>query len=373
MFPTRRPANLISTTLEYLGTPGLKPDRTWILAPGQEIHLGFSKDVVESTTGTFELVGQFTATSLAFGLLSKIVSDTIDLDTSWWDYALIAACVTSTRVQEWDSPEDVATAFLHLARCAVEQPETILAVLRKVVAPEVWQAMSPKLFRFANATKKALGRYLVIAEGAYVLHDLTTTLSATRADRSVTLVKKTPATQIVTVVGVTKDGAPAPGMRVEDVGSSVSDCGDSNAGAVDGIVDCSPSAAGADICWRTADPTELLCGTSPWDKVLLRVTVFDSVPATRGNPDAAPWGLDLANGLRCRIRNDGSWGGRADGYVGAYYCDDSTNVVLANTDPLPDRSNPTWTVTVGPLGAPDETFPPPDVVAVVTAYFPGNP
>ena len=66
-------------------------------------------------------------------------------------------------------------------------------------------------------------------------------------------------------------------------------------------------------------------------------------------------------------------GGRADGYVGTYYCDGETDFVLARTEPVPDRSKPTWTVTVGPLGESDEEFLEPDVVAVVAVYFLGSP
>jgi hypothetical protein len=90
-----------------------------------------------------------------------------------------------------------------------------------------------------------------------------------------------------------------------------------------------------------------------------------------------PWGLVLANGYKCRIRNGGSWDGRADNYVGAYSCNGNTNNVVlikaTDTGPVVNTSKPIWTVLIGPLGRPDQKFPPPTTQPVVTAYLAGQP
>jgi hypothetical protein len=78
---------------------------------------------------------------------------------------------------------------------------------------------------------------------------------------------------------------------------------------------------------------------------------------------------------RCQIRNGGAWDGRADGYVGAYFCDRG-DFVLAGPDdktPVVDRSSPRWSVKTGPLGGLDELFPEPAKVFVTTAYLAGTP
>ena len=74
-------------------------------------------------------------------------------------------------------------------------------------------------------------------------------------------------------------------------------------------------------------------------------------------------------------RIGGSWGGRADGLNGAYGCEneigvcaDERTVVLVD-DELIDTSAPAWRVLVGPLGDPDERFPPPRSMAVKRAWY----
>ncbi|MFD9734620.1 hypothetical protein [Umezawaea sp. NPDC059074] len=131
------------------------------------------------------------------------------------------------------------------------------------------------------------------------------------------------------------------------------------------IVECSPTAAGTDVCWVAPDRVTLLCGDTLWVKSLRRATSTEPVEVY---PNAYPWGLELADGTRCRARNGGSWGGRADGY---YSCEGFESVVLAPPDGsgLVDRSRPAWTVPMGDLGSDNPEFPAPVRVWVATAYF----
>lgn len=183
-----------------------------------------------------------------------------------------------------------------------------------------------------------------------------------------------PGTQVITVVGVDKSAHPAPGYVVESGDTHVDDCIASPAGGTS-VVSCSPSAAGADVCWVGVDRQTLLCGTSPWEKKLLKTRSTTTISLLPPVHSPAPWGLVLADGKQCRIRNGGAWGGRADGYVGAYICgQDETEFVLAKADTaVVDTSAPMWSVCVGPLGDPDAQFPEPSTVVVTTAYFAGTP
>ncbi|WP_394616778.1 hypothetical protein JNUCC0626_45340 [Lentzea sp. JNUCC 0626] len=175
------------------------------------------------------------------------------------------------------------------------------------------------------------------------------------------------ATEVVTVVAVDGSGNPATGYRVED-GGEVENCLQSPAGTDAGVVSCSPTAESADVCWVTPAPLVLLCGTNPWEKSLRRLTTTQPARGESGQK-AQPWGLELADGAKCRRRNGGSWPGRADGLVGAYSCDREGEFVLAGDGPLPNRTRSAWTVVVGGLGANDENFPPPVEMRVVKAYF----
>ncbi len=121
--------------------------------------------------------------------------------------------------------------------------------------------MSGTIFRTANLTKKALTRYLLVAEATFTLADVTTTLAPPRSAFSISLYPKpTPTTAkaaVVTVVGVTTSGGPAPGYRLEVTGQQVYSCTSAPASRDPGIVACAATAASADVCWVQPDRTTL--------------------------------------------------------------------------------------------------------------------
>ncbi|MGJ6127055.1 hypothetical protein QN239_31185 [Mycolicibacterium sp. Y3] len=196
--------------------------------------------------------------------------------------------------------------------------------------------------------------------------------SVTAASSAAAAPQTATATQVVNVAAVV-DGQPANGYRdttPADANNTVSMCDASPSGADAGIYRCSPSAAGADVCWRSTGST-LLCVDDPWRKELHRATVTDVLPEAVPLSSPRPFALLLDDGTQCRIRNGGAWGGRHDGLVGAYGCQGADAVLVATADgaqPI-DRSQPRWTVQVGPLGADNVSFPPPRTRGVTTAWF----
>ncbi len=186
-------------------------------------------------------------------------------------------------------------------------------------------------------------------------------------------------TKIVTVVAVV-NGKPAKGFRVDPMtGDNSIDCASatiSRAATTMGVFGgCGASAQSADVCWPGTGTT-LLCGTAPWDKVLIGWDITSGTLPRSAEPSAEPepWGVELVDGRRCRARVGGAWGGRSDGKVGAYSCTGSQKeVVLQGADATTavDRSTPFWTVEVGELGAGSPDFGPPSKVGVRVAYFAG--
>ncbi len=178
------------------------------------------------------------------------------------------------------------------------------------------------------------------------------------------------------MVAVDKLGNPIPGYEVEASDGFVDGCMASAAGG-EGLVSCYPTASGADVCWVDSDRVTLLCGTDPWEKKLHRMTSDEEIGAVTPKPVPDPWGLVLADGARCRLRNGGSWGSRADGWVGAYSCDrgEAEYVLVSQDQPesVADRSGPVWQVHIGALGNEGDQFPAPAPIAVATAYFAGTP
>ncbi len=190
-----------------------------------------------------------------------------------------------------------------------------------------------------------------------------------------------PPTQVISVVAVGPGGQPINGYQEASGPGNVgqaSECTTPSPSAVaDDVYYCSPSAAGANACWPST-PGSLLCIDDPWDKRLHRVTYGGPLPPVQRPATPDPFALTLDDGTHCLFRNGGAWGGRADGYVGAYGCGDAvTNEAVLwlpdqGAGTCIDRSGPLWTVKVGPLGVPgNDSFPPPRTRAVTAAWFAG--
>lgn len=188
-----------------------------------------------------------------------------------------------------------------------------------------------------------------------------------------------PPTQVITTIAVGSQGQAVNGYRETPPEGNVpivNDCSTASPSAVaDNVYACSPSAAGAATCWPST-PGSQLCVDNPWDKVLHRVAYTGQLPPVQHPASPDPFALVLDDGTRCLLRNGGSWGGRDDGYVGAYGCGNSgiNPAVLCppNQQSCVDRSGPVWTVKVGQLGAPDAHFPPPQTHAVASAWLGGD-
>jgi hypothetical protein len=190
-----------------------------------------------------------------------------------------------------------------------------------------------------------------------------------------------PPTQVITAVPVGPNGEPINGYRLAPSQSNVdnvADCTTPSPAAVAGdIYYCSPSAAGADVCWPST-PGSLLCGDDPGDKELHRVSYTDPLPHVQPVAAPQPFALLLDDNTHCRLRNGGAWGGRQDGYVGAYGCGAANSNLAVLVLPSQgataaiDRSMPVWTVKVGQLGSPTADFRPPQTHTVTTAWLAGD-
>jgi hypothetical protein len=115
----------------------------------------------------------------------------------------MGACLESmgARVIDDRSAAGLAQGLASLARCVVEQPETVIQVLRKLLSAAVWQKMPGTVFRVANLAKKALTRYLVLAEATFTIADVVTTLALPRSAFTVSLFPRTDATGKLPFVG----------------------------------------------------------------------------------------------------------------------------------------------------------------------------
>ena len=193
-----------------------------------------------------------------------------------------------------------------------------------------------------------------------------------------------PTTQIVILRPINADGTLAAGWRVDtsQLDSPAVDCSydkGSQTAMSPGTHQCGSNADSCHSAFTsTRYPGQVLCLFNAWEKVLhaRRATGLRSA-LTPAPPAPEPLGLKLVDGTTWTLRTGGSWGGRADDYIGAYYCAASTPCgpggkeifVLVKQPPTVNRSTPLWTVLLGELGDPQTSYPAPRKVGVATAWF----
>ena len=125
--------------------------------------------------------------------------------------------------------------------------------------------------------------------------------------------------------------------------------------AVDrGIFQCGNSADYGVACWLSASPSTVLCDRDPFANQVARIRVgFVAIGASVARPPV-PFGLELDNGERCKVRNGGAWSRpeQQPTWVGYYECGSGAQdavwapTAAADTGGI-DKSSPQWTVTVG--------------------------
>ncbi|MEU7933645.1 hypothetical protein [Micromonospora echinofusca] len=177
-------------------------------------------------------------------------------------------------------------------------------------------------------------------------------LQASAACGEMTGAARTPApaarTEVVRFVPVTRDGRPAPGYQVTEVGKQQPDsCSPAYSATAPDIVSCLPFVLGAHACWIEPDRTKVLCGR-PGTNQLIRYGTRQ--PLAGANPPAEerrdPLLIELRDGTRCTMR----WGGPHPPLPGLltarYYCADRGILVQTPDDPLISRTDPFWTVRI---------------------------
>lgn len=217
------PADMLTTAVETLAVGSAQPDRTWILLPGDQIHIGLTRAQVTNAGSPANVTGQFSTSSVAFGVVAKAILDALDDKTTFngWDTALLVACG-----QAAFAADNLVTAIFKLASCAVEQPEVIIEALRKATG-----SVPDGTYRVATIAKRVVARYLMLGEVVFTAADLLTTLNVDPAALKIALFAKRlipPGAVVLTADGVGPirfgmtivEAAAALGTALPDNGSS---------------------------------------------------------------------------------------------------------------------------------------------------------
>jgi hypothetical protein len=190
--------------------------------------------------------------------------------------------------------------------------------------------------------------------------------------------RPTAATRKVVVRPVDAAGHPAPGYTVEtEAATGPVSCDAPSPVAVDrDIRMCSPSAAYAIACWRSADPSWVLCLRDPLLHILARLPLAGAFSPVAAPARPSPQRIVLPEDISCVIRDGGAWEQLPSrpSWAGDYGCNMRESVHgPAGTDGI-DRSRPLWTVREVPdsaLGVAG-TGRPITERPVTTAYFVGT-
>lgn len=196
----------------------------------------------------------------------------------------------------------------------------------------------------------------LVATGAAAAAALLATVPGAAAPGHSARTASYPATVTTVVRPVDAAGRARPGYTVRRDSGFALDCSfkDPSLGAVSsGIQTCSPSAAYAIACWKSATPHRALCLRDPSSHFLYSDRYTGRFAGARQAPRRlrAPLLVVLTDGTRCEIRDGGAWGQLKSHprWYGTYSCSRHGVVWSApNAAHMGiDETRASWTLTTG--------------------------
>jgi hypothetical protein len=177
---------LTSRLLQALAVPEAERSRSWVLFPGSQVHIGFTRDMV---TGQNPLVvrGDMTPVGAAYGVMLSSVglisalkdrNQTLAAAAGALSMAALIECVQSGSASaDRADVAAVAEATLELIGCVIEEPQLIFELLEANVPAAVWRDLRDQITRTAAGVKSRGAPLLAIGQATFVLTDLITTLA----------------------------------------------------------------------------------------------------------------------------------------------------------------------------------------------------
>lgn len=356
-----------------------------LVGPGQEISFGFSEEAARPvglgqplvTLALPDAVG-FLATSLAqlVGVQSGLL-----LEGSLAAIVAVASCA-----KDFAGITDAPTAARAALTCLSGLDDVIarkvaVGLLKTGLSPQVAGRTAGAIVGKLSVGLAAIGpvfNMMNYTADSFLLESARTLIVFVRIQRASASI----GTEIITLNPFNPDGSLTPGYLLRDLTALAPvDCAydtGSRSAVTGGTHGCGSTADEAHSCWASPlYPGRVVCMTDPWaSELLLRRAIGVGNTAAPDEPE--PLGIELEDGTRWWLRHGGSWGGRADDYIGVYGCGSDacdysrTGIelaVVADRVPAIDTSSDTWTVLVGELSATNEAMPPPERMAVTRAWF----
>lgn len=352
-----------------------------MVGPGQEISLGFSQDAVRTVPNGVPLVtlglpgvAGFLATSIA-----QAVTQSSEMLLEGNLAALIAVAMCVRELADVDDAAGIASSAITCISGFGEAIARHVAVGILAVRPGTSATVA------GQTAGKILGRFtvwLALIGPVFTIMDYTGDSMLPESARTLTVFVKVAdaPTEVVILNPFAPDGTLKPEYTIDDQSALPPvECFEASVSAVTGGTHwCGSTADSTHSCWASPRyPGQVLCMTVPWqDELLLRRAVGLSGTAAPSEPQ--PLGIELEDGTLWWLRHGGSWGGRADAYIGVYGCGSAacdysrTGIdlaVVADREPAIDTSTNPWTVLVGELSATNDALPPPERLEVTRAWF----
>jgi len=349
-----------------------------LVGPGEEVSFGFDETTVREQleTGTPLVTLQVPNTvQFLFTVLARLVAQQAEDLTDGPVGMLLAFASCASGIGNAGSLDSTVGAVI---TCIRSQDEAVAMAIARSAGGS---AKDPKAL--GKAIGAWVGRaaiYLALIGPIQDTLDFIAAKNTPDAARHISIYPTTlVATKTITVNPFEADGTLRAGWTVTPAEvDDVTDCGWGEP-AVGGVSEntywCADGYLSAIACWAPIkQPGQADClYSNPVNKQLFSIPTT-GMNGTQPTTDPDPIYMQLDDGSEWVARSGGSWGGRSDGYAGAYacvdHCVDQVTVVLVQPgEEVVDRSSTQWTVLTGPLGEPDDDFPAPTVQAVRKAWF----
>lgn len=172
--------DLLSFALNQIGVPLDLKQRTYVLPPGQAVHLGFTEQALRQTVSPAQITATVTPEAAAFGVVAQLVAEAVDDPTALTAYelGLLAVCGQGVAAEAAAlDPAATLDAIGEMATCALQQSGTIVDVLIDVLPEAVWQQVGTNVVKAARVAKRVLSPYALVAQATFIAVDFGTTFA----------------------------------------------------------------------------------------------------------------------------------------------------------------------------------------------------
>lgn len=181
--------DLLTFALGRFGVSADAINRTYVLPPGQSVHLGFTRDRFDDDAPPAAILGSVTPEAAAFGVVTQLLGEAFNdpNQLSVYELGLLAVCVRDGATGISAELASTVVAIGKIAGCAIGDASTVVDVLIDVLPADVWARIGGQVVSGARLAKKILARYGAVAGSGFIAADFATTFAFSPAVLTVSL------------------------------------------------------------------------------------------------------------------------------------------------------------------------------------------